>query len=191
MDREARGGSLHGFRTWCQPSNKLTVYGISRCHRAWKLYMQPDILKSGRSGGVLHVSWTCSQPCGARGAAAHASGAMRSDTLAATNLKLIAPRDGSVQLNSPRPLSSFDDQLEMLSGVSSVLRVQISRSSARYSAGSPKNCPEARGDSVRVQISLSRSVSIFMVKPRLCPRHDQSSPLQSLWEPKFALLIYV
>ncbi|WZZ27511.1 hypothetical protein YC2023_010912 [Brassica napus] len=45
-----------------------------------------------------------------------------------------APRDDFVQLNSSRPLSSFDDQLEMLSGVSSVLRVQISRSSARYSA---------------------------------------------------------
>ncbi|WZZ50812.1 hypothetical protein YC2023_050919 [Brassica napus] len=46
-----------------------------------------------------------------------------------------APRDGSVQLNSSRPLSSFDNQVEMLSGFSSVLRVQISRSSARYSAG--------------------------------------------------------
>ncbi|KAL0668970.1 hypothetical protein Bca4012_031674 [Brassica carinata] len=45
--------------------------------------------------------------------------------------------------------------------------------------GSPKNCPEARGGSVRVQISLSRPVSFFMVKPRLCPRQDQSSPFQS------------
>ncbi|KAF3497639.1 hypothetical protein DY000_02054778 [Brassica cretica] len=89
MDREARGGSLHGFRTWCQPSYKLSVYRSSRCRRAWNLYMQPDILISGSSGGVLHVSWTCSKPCGARGAAAHASGAMRSDTRAATNLKLI------------------------------------------------------------------------------------------------------
>ncbi|KAF3514294.1 hypothetical protein F2Q69_00002442 [Brassica cretica] len=32
--------------------------------------------------------------------------------------------------------------------------------------GSPKNCPEAKGGSVRVQISLSRPVSFFMVKPR-------------------------
>ncbi|KAF2590021.1 hypothetical protein F2Q70_00039919 [Brassica cretica] len=32
--------------------------------------------------------------------------------------------------------------------------------------GSPKNCPEAKGDSVRVQISLSRPVSFFMVKQR-------------------------
>ncbi|CAG7863418.1 unnamed protein product [Brassica rapa] len=45
--------------------------------------------------------------------------------------------------------------------------------------GSPKNCPEARGGSVRVQISLSRPVNFFMVKPRLCPRQDQSSPVQS------------
>ncbi|WZY86946.1 hypothetical protein YC2023_033330 [Brassica napus] len=35
--------------------------------------------------------------------------------------------------------------------------------------GSPKNCPEARGGSVRVQISPSRPVSIYMVKPRFCP----------------------
>ncbi|WZZ15255.1 hypothetical protein YC2023_108344 [Brassica napus] len=65
------------------------------------------------------------------------------------------------------------------SQVSSEPRVQISRSSARYSAGSPKNCPEARGGSVRVQISLSRPVNFFMVKPRLCPRQDQSIPVQS------------
>ncbi|WZZ72801.1 hypothetical protein YC2023_084171 [Brassica napus] len=31
--------------------------------------------------------------------------------------------------------------------------------------GSPENCPKARGGSVRVQISLSRPVSFFMVKP--------------------------
>ncbi|KAF2612107.1 hypothetical protein F2Q70_00011383 [Brassica cretica] len=137
MDREARGGSLHAFRTWCQPYNNLSVYRSLRCRRAWKLYMQPDILTSGRSGGFLDVSWTCSQPCGARGAAVHASGAMRSDTRAATNLKLIVLfygfRSVEVLLDTP--------------------------------PGSPKNCPEARGGSVRVQISLSRPVSFFMVKP--------------------------
>ncbi|CAG7863137.1 unnamed protein product [Brassica rapa] len=41
----------------------------------------------------------------------------------------------------------------------------------------PKNCPAAKGDSV--QISLSRRVSFFMMKPRLCPSQDQSSPVQS------------
>ncbi|KAF3495313.1 hypothetical protein DY000_02052800 [Brassica cretica] len=178
MDREARGGSLHRFRTWCQPSNKLSVSRSSSCRREWKLYMQPDTLTSGRSGGVLHVSWTCSQPCGARGAAAHASGAMRSDTRAATNLKLIAPREGSVQLKTekassvqstilydcdaealsrlfrPRPVSSFDDQVEVLFRVSTVPWVQISRSNARNSTGKSDE--------------LSRSLR------RFCPSPDQS-----------------
>ncbi|KAF2589004.1 hypothetical protein F2Q70_00038597 [Brassica cretica] len=45
--------------------------------------------------------------------------------------------------------------------------------------GSPKNCPEAKGGSVRVQISLSRPVSFVMVKPRFCPSQNQSSPVQS------------
>ncbi|KAF3573024.1 hypothetical protein F2Q69_00059503 [Brassica cretica] len=44
--------------------------------------------------------------------------------------------------------------------------------------GSPKNCPEAKGGSVRVQISPSRPVSVFMMKPRLCPSRDQSSPVK-------------
>ncbi|KAF2620425.1 hypothetical protein F2Q68_00039221 [Brassica cretica] len=136
MDREARGGSLHAIRTCCQPSNKLSVYRSSRCCRAWKQYMQPDSLTYGRSGGILHVSWPFWKTCGERGAAAHAFGAMRSDTRAATNLKLIVPREGSVQMNSSRPVSSFDDQVEVLLRVSSVQRVKISRSSeARYSAG--------------------------------------------------------
>nr|VDD46774.1 unnamed protein product [Brassica oleracea] len=45
--------------------------------------------------------------------------------------------------------------------------------------GSPKNCPEARGGSVRVQISLSRPISFFMVKPRFCPSRYQSSPVKT------------
>ncbi|KAL0706531.1 hypothetical protein Bca4012_072957 [Brassica carinata] len=45
--------------------------------------------------------------------------------------------------------------------------------------GSPKNCLEAKGGSVRVKISLSRPVSFFMVKPRISPSRDQSSPLHS------------
>ncbi|CAG7871018.1 unnamed protein product, partial [Brassica rapa] len=44
--------------------------------------------------------------------------------------------------------------------------------------GSPKKCPEARGASVRLQISLYRPVCVFMEKPRLCPRQDQSSPIK-------------
>ncbi|KAF3587488.1 hypothetical protein F2Q69_00031380 [Brassica cretica] len=80
---------------------------------------------------------------------------------------------------STRTVSSFDDQVEVLFRVSSVPRVQIGRSSARCSAGKSKNCPEAKGGSVKVQISLSRPVSFFMVKPRFCPSQDQSSPVQS------------
>ncbi|KAF2551771.1 hypothetical protein F2Q68_00037533 [Brassica cretica] len=45
--------------------------------------------------------------------------------------------------------------------------------------GGSKNSPEAEGGSVRVQISLSRPVSFFMMKPRLCPIRDQLSPVQS------------
>ncbi|WZZ28402.1 hypothetical protein YC2023_011803 [Brassica napus] len=45
--------------------------------------------------------------------------------------------------------------------------------------GSLKNCPEAKGGSVRVQISLSRPVSFFMVKPRFCPSRDQFRTVQS------------
>ncbi|WZZ15062.1 hypothetical protein YC2023_108151 [Brassica napus] len=74
---------------------------------------------------------------------------------------------------------STEKAMEVLPRVSLEPQVQISRSSARYSAGSPKNCPEARGGSVRVQISLSRPVNFFMVKPRLCPRQDQFSPVHS------------
>ncbi|WZZ52731.1 hypothetical protein YC2023_052838 [Brassica napus] len=42
-----------------------------------------------------------------------------------------------------------------------------------------KNYPEVEGGSVRVQISLSRPVSFFMMKPRLCLIRDQLSPVQS------------
>ncbi|WZZ27499.1 hypothetical protein YC2023_010900 [Brassica napus] len=70
-------------------------------------------------------------------------------------------------INSPRPqlISSHPD-----------LSVEVLLDTPPES---PKNCPEARGGSIRVQISLSRPVSFFMVKPRLCRRKDQSSPLQS------------
>ncbi|KAL0645845.1 hypothetical protein Bca4012_044136 [Brassica carinata] len=45
--------------------------------------------------------------------------------------------------------------------------------------GSPKNCPEAKGGSVRVQISPSRPVSVYMINPRFCPIRDQFSQVQS------------
>ncbi|WZZ27512.1 hypothetical protein YC2023_010913 [Brassica napus] len=64
-----------------------------------------------------------------------------------------SPRPQLISSHPDLPLSSFDDQLEMLSGVISVLRVQISRSSARYSVGKSEE--------------LSRS------KRRFCPSSDQ------------------
>ncbi|KAF3529111.1 hypothetical protein DY000_02040764 [Brassica cretica] len=45
--------------------------------------------------------------------------------------------------------------------------------------GSPKNCPEARGGSARAQISPSRPVSFYMIKPRFCPSRGQFSPVQT------------
>ncbi|KAF3537258.1 hypothetical protein F2Q69_00022977 [Brassica cretica] len=45
--------------------------------------------------------------------------------------------------------------------------------------GSLKNSPEAKVGSIRVQISLSKPVSFYMVKPRFCPSQDQSRLLQS------------
>ncbi|KAF2563626.1 hypothetical protein F2Q70_00015570 [Brassica cretica] len=89
---------------------------------------------------------------------------MRSDTLAATNLKLIgccllyiahdpssfnhiqtcqfptefesAPREGSIQMNPSRPVSSFDDQSKVLSGVSSDQSVEA----CRFLHGEAKVC---------------------------------------------------
>ncbi|WZZ15069.1 hypothetical protein YC2023_108158 [Brassica napus] len=51
-----------------------------------------------------------------------------------------------------------------------------------------KNCPAAKGDSV--QISLSRRVSFFMMKPRLCPSQDQSSTVQSRRPLGFVQVLY-
>ncbi|CAG7888363.1 unnamed protein product [Brassica rapa] len=61
MDRQSRVSSIYEIRTW------------------WQL---PGI----GNGVTLHETETCSQPCGARGVAAHASGAMRTDTRTATRL---------------------------------------------------------------------------------------------------------
>ncbi|KAL0641611.1 hypothetical protein Bca4012_103774 [Brassica carinata] len=43
--------------------------------------------------------------------------------------------------------------------------------------GSPKNCLAAKGGSV--QISPSRPVSVFIIKPRVYLSRDQFSPVQS------------
>ncbi|KAF2582548.1 hypothetical protein F2Q68_00004558 [Brassica cretica] len=155
-------------------------------------------LTSGRSGGALHESWSCNQTCGARGAVAHASGAMRSDTRAATNLKLIAPREGSVQLKVNQVNISSDGKQ---------VNVATERESERKCPGqsvplminwrccselvqfhgfrsvevlkldtpprSPKNSPEAREGSTRVEFIPDQ------YQGRLFPSGDQSSPVKS------------
>ncbi|KAF2560886.1 hypothetical protein F2Q70_00017776 [Brassica cretica] len=45
--------------------------------------------------------------------------------------------------------------------------------------GSLMNCPQAKEGSVRIQISPSRRVHFYMIKPRFCPSRDQFSPVPS------------
>ncbi|KAF3576933.1 hypothetical protein DY000_02033035 [Brassica cretica] len=79
--RRSRKGSDRRSRVWGQGHGQPKTLANAEC--------LDDIAKlwivRGR-GVILHETETCSQPCGARGVAAHASGAMRSDTRAATRL---------------------------------------------------------------------------------------------------------
>ncbi|KAL0641632.1 hypothetical protein Bca4012_102873 [Brassica carinata] len=77
---------------------------------------------------------------------------------------------------SSRPVSSFDDQVEVMPRVSSVPRFQIRRFCSILRRKS-KNCLAAKGGSV--QISPSRPVSVFIIKPRVYLSRDQFSPVQS------------
>ncbi|KAF2584790.1 hypothetical protein F2Q70_00036843 [Brassica cretica] len=144
-----------------------------------------------------------SQPCGARGAAVHAYGAMRSDTRAATNLKLISIVDSEDRYftetaSSVQSLILYDCDAEALSKsicpgqlYSLMIKWRYCPELVQFHGfisvvvlldtppGSPKNCPEAKGGSVRVQISLLKPVSFYMVKPMFCPSRDQSSPVKS------------
>uniref|UniRef100_M4F5N4 Uncharacterized protein n=1 Tax=Brassica campestris TaxID=3711 RepID=M4F5N4_BRACM len=72
---------------WLIAWNQNVVSTVQQSECLQKL--KACILKCGRRYVVLHEAETCSQPGGARGAAAQAFGSMRSDTRAATNLKLI------------------------------------------------------------------------------------------------------
>ncbi|KAF3603637.1 hypothetical protein F2Q69_00034922 [Brassica cretica] len=74
---QARGVAMHATRQCGQTcgGRGVSLHGSRPC------------IQTGRGLGVtFHVSRSCNQPCGARGVAAHASGAMRSDTRAATRL---------------------------------------------------------------------------------------------------------
>jgi len=88
---QARGVAMHATEACGQPCVRWCVdlHALQSC--SWP---------SGRGCVILHETETCSQPCGARGVAAHASGAMRSDTRAATRL---VPDWLLFYINSPRP----------------------------------------------------------------------------------------
>ncbi|WZZ88697.1 hypothetical protein YC2023_117276 [Brassica napus] len=93
------------------------------------------------------------------------------------------PRDGSVQLNSSRPLSSFDDQVEMLSGVSSVLRAcqflhgeaeVLSKSSPVHPSQVVPWVPVIFKDSV---VAGGRTIWSSLVFPRPRTQRVQGNPL--------------
>ncbi|KAF2597086.1 hypothetical protein F2Q68_00007561 [Brassica cretica] len=173
MDREARSGSLHGFRMWCQASNKLI--------------MQPDIWEEWwRPACVLDMQpdmWStrCRRAC-VRSHAKRHTGCHQPEAY-----WLVSP------INTPRPqlISSHPDLSKPSHSVPLMIKwrccPELVQSYGFRSVevlldtppGSPKNCLEDRGDSVRAQISLSRPISFFMVKPRFCPSRDQSSPVKT------------
>ncbi|KAF3547844.1 hypothetical protein DY000_02005081 [Brassica cretica] len=74
---QALGVAMHATKACGQPCVRWCVdlHALQSC--SW-----PSV----RGCVILHETETCSQPCGARGVAAHASGAMRSDTRAAARL---------------------------------------------------------------------------------------------------------
>ena len=88
---QARGVAMHATEACDQPCVRWRVDLHALQSSSWP---------SGRGCVILHETETCSQPCGARGVAAHASGAMRSDTRAATRL---VPDWLLFPINSPRP----------------------------------------------------------------------------------------
>ncbi|KAF3538063.1 hypothetical protein F2Q69_00023015 [Brassica cretica] len=173
MDREARGGSLHGFRTWYQASNKLI--------------MKPDIWEEWwRPACVLDMQpdmWStrCRRACVWSHAKRH-TGCHQPEAY-----WLVSP------INTPRPqlISPHPDLSKPSHSVPLMIKWRCCPELVQFYGfrsvevlldtppGSPKNCPEDRGDSVRAQISLSRPISFFMVKPRFCPSRDQSSPVKT------------
>ncbi|WZZ69760.1 hypothetical protein YC2023_081130 [Brassica napus] len=64
---------------------------------------------------------------------------------------------------SSRTVSSFDDQVEMPSGVRSVPRVQISRSSARYSAEKSEELPVQSSQVVHWVLAKSSPINQLLI----------------------------
>ncbi|KAG5415090.1 hypothetical protein IGI04_002657 [Brassica rapa subsp. trilocularis] len=93
MDRQSRVSSIYEIRTWWQlPACRVThistrwIDQAAKCRDACDQAMRPDMWRTWcllACSQSMHID---SQPCGARGVAAHASGAMRTDTRTATRL---------------------------------------------------------------------------------------------------------
>ena len=60
---------MHVIRTWCQPSDKRSVYTSMRCRHAWKQHMRTDTLKHEMSPYLQpqhadrHVGTVCCRAC--------------------------------------------------------------------------------------------------------------------------------
>ncbi|KAF3507313.1 hypothetical protein F2Q69_00007327 [Brassica cretica] len=70
--------SMHVIRTWCQPSDKLSVYKSMRCRHAWKQHMRTDMQKHEIMLIDMWAVWcrsACNQPtnhtCGGRRVTMH------------------------------------------------------------------------------------------------------------------------
>ncbi|KAF3587850.1 hypothetical protein F2Q69_00027464 [Brassica cretica] len=99
-------GVTHISTRWNGQARGVAIHATGPCGqtcggRGVTLHVSRPCIQTGRGSGViLYETETCSQPCGARGVAAHASGAMRSDTRAATRL---VPDWLMFPINTPRP----------------------------------------------------------------------------------------
>ncbi|KAF3531429.1 hypothetical protein DY000_02039520 [Brassica cretica] len=149
VSAEARGVAVYGCRT-CS----LTCRSM-RCRHA-----------------ICAMHQDMCAPC----VAAHATGSMRADT----GDRVASPYWPATSINT-QPLPSVSNipfhtkaKRDQFDGFRSVKVLKFDTPPE-----SPKNCPEAIEDSVRLQISPSRPVSFFMIKPRFCPSRDQLSPVQS------------
>ncbi|KAF3512140.1 hypothetical protein F2Q69_00005579 [Brassica cretica] len=70
MDREVRGGLMHGIRTWWQLPGSVCVKGnMSDLHATKPWIRHVDDVVS-----ACIQTWSCNLTCGARSAAAHAYG---------------------------------------------------------------------------------------------------------------------
>ncbi|KAG5398152.1 hypothetical protein IGI04_019966, partial [Brassica rapa subsp. trilocularis] len=97
MDREARAGLIYEIRTSTRCRETCDRSMLSdMCALSVNLdEVRPWIRHLEGMVSLCMMSWSCHQTCGARGAATHASGAMRGDTRAATRLRKLEKESSS------------------------------------------------------------------------------------------------